>query len=82
MVSRPVVLPEPFDWQAPWGDWKLHFDDVAAVNGWNADQKLQWLRVRLIGRAQKAFDRLPEEKRAIYALLRGVSKNDLSQKIE
>ena len=66
MAARPVVLPEPFDGQAPWGDWKLHFDDVAAVNGWNADQKLQWLRVRLIGRAQKAFYRLPEENRATY----------------
>ena len=66
MAARPVVLPEPFDGQSSWGDWKLHFEDVAAVNTWSAEQKLQWLRVRLTGRAQKAFHRLPAESQASY----------------
>ena len=29
------------------------------MNGWDDSQKLQWLRVRLTGRAQKALHRLP-----------------------
>ena len=66
MAARPVVLPEPFDGQLSWGDWKLHFEDVAAVNTWSAEQKLQWLRVRLTGRAQKAFHRLPAESQTSY----------------
>ena len=66
MATKPVVLPEPYDGKSSWGDWKLHFEDVAAVNEWNAGQKLKWLRVRLTGRAQKAFHRLPGESQASY----------------
>ena len=66
MAPKAVVLPEPFNGEASWEEWKLHFEDVAAVNEWTDDQKLKWLRVRLTGRAQKAFHRLPEEARATY----------------
>ena len=63
------MLPEPYDRQSSWEDWELHFEDVTAVNEWNAAQKLKWLRVRLTGRAQKALHRLPEEARASYRAL-------------
>ena len=66
MAAKAVVLPEPFNGEASWEEWKLHFEDVAAVNEWTDDQKLKWLRVRLTGRAQKAFHRLPEEAQATY----------------
>ena len=65
-VTKPVVLPEPFNGETSWEDWKLHFEDVAAVNEWTDNQKLKWLRVRLTGRAQKAFHHLPEESQATY----------------
>ena len=38
-----------------------HFNNVAAVNGWDAEQKLLWLKVRTTGRAQTAFKKLPDE---------------------
>ena len=57
--ARPLVLPEVFDGTGSWTDWCFHFDNVAAVNGWSEAQKLQWLRVRVTGRAQKALLRLP-----------------------
>ena len=63
---RPVVLPETFDGTKNWDDWYLHFENVAAVNGWDDAEKLKWLRVRLTGRAQKALHRLPEASRATY----------------
>ena len=66
MAAKPVVLPEPFNGETSWEDWKLHFEDVAVVNEWTAEQKLKWLRVRLTGRAQRAFHRLPEESQASY----------------
>ena len=66
MAAKPVVLPEPFNGQTSWEDWKLHFEDVAVVNEWTAEQKLKWLRVRLTGRAQTAFHRFPEESQASY----------------
>ena len=54
-AARPLVLPETFDGTSSWTDWCFHFDSVAAVNGWSDAQKLQWLRVRLTGRTQKAL---------------------------
>ena len=56
--SRPVVLPEPYDGTGDWSDWCWHFENVAEVNGWDDTQKLQWLRVRITGRAQKVLHRL------------------------
>ena len=66
MAAKPVVLPEPFSGETSWEDWKLHFEDVAEVNSWSAEDKLKWLRVRLTGRAQRAFHRLPAESKATY----------------
>jgi hypothetical protein len=39
------VLPELFDGVTSWEDWKLHFEDVAAVNEWTDGHKLKLLRV-------------------------------------
>ena len=55
--ARPLVLPETFDGTGSWSDWCFHFEDVAAVNWWDGTQKLQWLRVHVTGRGQKALHR-------------------------
>ena len=60
MAARPIVLPEPYTGEGSWEEWTFHFENVAVVNGWDEAQKLQFLRVRLTGRAQKALQRLPE----------------------
>ena len=78
MASKPVVLPEPFNGETPWDEWTIHFGNVADVNGWDADMKLQWLKVRLTGRAQKAFQRLPEASRATFDL----AKEALTERFE
>ena len=68
MAERPVVLPEPFNGEpeSSWGDWSTHFDNVADVNEWSAEQKLKWLKVRLTRRAQREFQSLPETTRASF----------------
>ena len=68
MAAKPVVLPETFDGKGSWDEWLVHYENVAAVNGWNAASKLLWLKVRLTDRAQKAFQRLPAETRQSYEL--------------
>ena len=59
-----LVLPEPFNGEGSWDQWSYHFDNVAAVNSWNDEDKVKWLKVRLMGHAQTAFQRLPEATRA------------------
>ena len=34
-------MPEPFDGETSCEDWKLNFEDVAAVNEWTDKQKLK-----------------------------------------
>ena len=63
---KPVVLPEPFNGEKSWEEWSYHFKNVATVNTWTEEQKLQCLRVRLTGRTQKAFHQPPEASQATY----------------
>ena len=69
-ATRPLVLPETFDGTGSWRDWCFHFENVAAVNGWDDAQKLKWRRVRLTGRAQKALHRLQGPAVASFEALR------------
>jgi len=68
MASRPLVLPETFSGEGSWDEWISHFENVAAVNAWDGDSaKLKWLKVRLTGRAQRAFQQFTEESRGSYS---------------
>ena len=66
-VTRPVVLPEPFNGEGDWHEWEYHFNNVAAVNNWTEGDKLKWLKVRLTGRAQVALQRLPADTQNSFA---------------
>ena len=62
------MLPDPFDGasESRWEQWIYHFDNVATVNNWSDEDKLKWLKVRLTGRAQTAFQRLSAENQAEF----------------
>ena len=68
MAQRPLLLPDPFDGETTsWPEWETHFKNVAAINKWeNAGEKLNWLRVRLTGKAQTAFSRFPQAVRSDF----------------
>ena len=72
--SRPLITPEPFAGTGSFQDWVDHFEAVAAINEWNEDAKLLWMRVRLVGRAQTAYGRLPDTAKASYATLKRALK--------
>lgn len=76
--TKPVIVPEAFSGEGSWEDWLDHFESVAAVNKWEEADKLLWLRVRMTGRAQKAFKNLPQASRASYATVR----ESLSERFE
>jgi hypothetical protein len=63
MATRPVVTPELYSGEGSFDEWLDHFDSVAKINGWGADEAAQWLSVRLVGRAKAAYKRLPDDTR-------------------
>ena len=60
------MLPEPFSGETSWDLWLYHFECIADVNEWDDGKKLKWMKVRLSGKAQMAFQRLPNEAKARY----------------
>ena len=59
---HPVVLPEVFSREGDFSDWIRHFESVAVVNEWEEDSvKLQWLHVRVTGKAHVALMRVNHE---------------------
>ena len=72
MASKPVVLPETFQGTTTWEDWIEHFERVPIVNEWMSDaSKLEWLKVRLVGKAAAVLKRFSDETRGDYAVLKG-----------
>lgn len=76
--TKPLIIPEHFSGEGSWDDWIDHFESAAAVNKWEDGDKLLWLRVRMTGRAQKAYKNLPEAARASY----GACKEGLQERFE
>ena len=67
MAARPLVLPDTFDGDKNYEEWMYHFENVAAVNGWDEDAKLLWLKVRLAGKAQTTYQKFTDDVKRSYA---------------
>ena len=69
MAAKPIILPDTFSGEASagrWDDWIVHFKNCSEVNHWDDTAKLAFLKVRLVGRAQTAFQQIPEDSRNTF----------------
>lgn len=67
MATKPIILPDTYSGDCNWEQWILHYKDCATVNAWSDDEKLSFLGVRLTGRAQAVFHRLPDGDKASFS---------------
>ena len=65
-ATKPIILPETFSGDTSWDEWVIHFHNCSDVNEWNDADKLKFLKVRLTGRAQIAFQRLADDKKDTF----------------
>ena len=58
--ARPL-LPDTFNGagEISWGQWIYHFGSMARVNGWDAEDKIKWLKACLIGRTRIIYQLNP-----------------------
>ena len=66
-IQRPVVLLDTYSGEGSWLECKYHFENVALVNKWSEEKKLQWLWVCLTGRAQKTIQHLTADAAASFS---------------
>jgi len=51
-IGRPLIPPEVFNGEEDFSEWIHHFESVGVVNKWDDIIKLQWLHVRVAGKAR------------------------------
>lgn len=66
MAKCPLMIPRVYTGPRPFNVWVTNFENIATLNGWNADQQLRWLVVRLVVRAQIAFQNFTAKMRQSY----------------
>ena len=73
-----MVILETYSREDGWDEWIVRFENIPSVNNWSTEDKLKWIKVCLAGRAQKAFQGLPEATRESY----GDAKTALTERFE
>ena len=67
-VKRTKVMPDLYDGKTSWPEYLIHFESVAELNNWNAQERIQFLSVSLRGEACMAMQSLTVEERRNYEI--------------
>jgi len=67
MSSNPKVVPRSYTGEESFSEWRKHFEEIAASEKWTEEQKIFWLKFRLVGPAQRALQTLSSSVRESYA---------------
>ena len=62
--SCPLALihPDQFSGEEDLSECVVNFDNVSVINGWGNNEKIELLKVRMIGKARAVLMRLTEQK--------------------
>ena len=64
--NKLLIVPGTYQGGKGWNDWITQFENVVTVNSWDVEAKLNWIKVCLAGRAQKAFQSFLEASQADF----------------
>ena len=70
-----TVLPQNFTGMEDWDSWVSHFESISTIHGWNNNEKLMWMRVKLVDKAAIAFEQLSHVTKASYELAKAALRN-------
>ena len=70
-----TVLPQNFTRMEDWDSWVSHFESISAIHGWSNNEKLMWMRVKLVDKAAVAFRQLSHVTKASYELTKAALRN-------
>lgn len=68
-TARPTQRPTAFDGTSSWEAYKIQFEIVAEINGWNNEERAAFLATSLQGSAVSILNNLTEPKRRDYSAL-------------
>ncbi len=61
------AVPRSYSGNGDWYEWREHFEQLATIEKWGEERRLFWLKFRLVGPAQRAFQSLPSSVKESYA---------------
>ena len=70
-----TVLLQNFTGMEDWDSWVSHFESISAIHGWSDNEKLMWMRIKLVDKAAVAS----HVTKASYELTKTVASNTLAK---
>ena len=65
-MSKPIREPPKFDGKSSWEPFLAQFEIAARMNGWNDEQKAQFLATSLLGNATLILSNMSRSDREDY----------------
>lgn len=42
--NKPLIVPQTYQGGKEWDDWIAQFENMATINGWDGEAKLNWIK--------------------------------------
>ena len=68
---KPLIMPDIFDGETKWDQYRAHFTACAEINGWTDIERCKFFVARLKGHAQEVYMGLPPAERGSFSAIVG-----------